>query len=103
MNVFKKIEAWGHDKVVHILICFIIADFCTRVFFHFLPGAGYFGWSAYVFALFFGFGVAVCVGDWKESYDERKGGKWDIKDFCADAVGAVAGAVYATVMLLLHI
>lgn len=97
-NIFQKITKAGEDKVIHFLVCFILAEFFTRLVFALISDKH---WICYVFSALVGWVVSYGIGMWKESYDKTHGGSCDQKDLTADALGAWAGAILAVLTILI--
>lgn len=98
MNIFQKIMKAGEDKVIHFLVCLILADYSVRIIYAIIPDRA---WVSYVFAFFIGWMIAYGAGMWKEEFDKTHGGSCDQKDLTADALGAFAGAALAIGCLLI--
>lgn len=81
-KVVAVLSAIPTDKYIHCIVVMIIAS----VFMHILP-----------FGLLLRFVIsvvlAITVGICKELYDKKDYGLFDTKDLCADAIGALLGAL----------
>lgn len=86
-----KDEILALDKVAHFVACWLIV--CVAVIV--LDGAlGVdVGWARAL-----GFALAVIVGVVKELWDKSHGGKFDLGDLLADALGAVAGVLMSLLL-----
>ena len=77
----------GGDKILHALVCFIIAVVVGTIAAHLLRA--YSPWLTFGIALV----AALAVGIWKELRDSKqKGNHFCVWDLIADLIGATAGA-----------
>lgn len=88
-KIVKKI---GTDKVLHALMCFVIAVVSADVAHFFTDDNWLVGGIG--FLAFFVFGMG------KELFDEKKSGDGDERDWKADIIGGLAGVVVAVTMMM---